>query len=434
MTHNDRIEIGKATGLHYATTRRARGPKRQARRGPSRGKGPSHLPVALVAVALVAGIALFAIWYSTARQVDITVNGETVQVREGSSISELLAAHDNFGATPGRLLSVSGNVLDEAGGDPCRVVRGGEEIPAADFATTSLDEGQELAVSDGADVEEASHEKTAEIAPGISMQRGGAVQYVSQWGASGSKTVKVGEVSGECVDVAVIEPQTDMVVSSVNLKPAGGRYVALTFDDGPSSYTPQILDILKQKGARATFFCLGAQVQKDPEGCRALVDAGQEVASHTMAHQNLPKLDRDSLRSEISSAFEAISSATGADTMMIRAPYGAFTDVEWGRSADIVACNVLWNIDTLDWQRPGAAAIKSAVLDGARNGSIILMHDGGGNRSQDVEALPGIIDGLRSRGFELVTVSELMRLDGTIPESVIAGTVTLPEGSALPGV
>ena len=164
MTHNDRIEIGKATGLHYATTRRARGPKRRARRGPSRGKGPSHLPVALVAVALVAGIALFAIWYSTARQVDITVNGETVQVREGSSINELLAAHDNFGATPGRLLSVSGNVLDEAGGDPCRVVRGGEEIPAADFATTPLDEGQELAVSDGADVEEASHEKTAESA------------------------------------------------------------------------------------------------------------------------------------------------------------------------------------------------------------------------------------------------------------------------------
>ena len=80
------------------------------------------------------------------------------------------------------------------------------------------------------------------------------------------------------------------------------------------------------------------------------------------------------------------------------------------------------------------AAITSAVLNGARNGSIVLMHDGGGNREQDIEALPGIIDGLRERGYTLVTVSELMRLDGRVPEEVIEGTVSLPEGAVMPEV
>lgn len=153
-----------------------------------------------------------------------------------------------------------------------------------------------------------------------------------------------------------------------------------------------------------------------------------------MAHQNLPKADRETLRSEISNAASALKDASGKDVQMIRAPYGAFTDVEWARSGDLISCNVLWNIDTLDWERPGASAIEAAALRGVHNGSIILMHDGGGNREQTVEALPGIIDSLRAQGYELVTVSELMKLDGSIPEDVVNGTVSMPEDAALPEV
>ena len=93
---------------------------------------------------------------------------------------------------------------------------------------------------------------------------------------------------------------------------------------------------------------------------------------------------------------------------------------------------MLWNIDTLDWKRPGAAAITSMVLDNAFNGAIVLMHDGGGNRAQDVEALPGIIDGLRGAGYELVTVSELMDKDDRFPDAVVEGDVAMPEGAELP--
>ena len=117
-----------------------------------------------------------------------------------------------------------------------------------------------------------------------------------------------------------------------------------------------------------------------------------------------------------------------------RAPYGAFTEVEWARAGDVVAANVLWNIDTRDWERPGPEAITRAVLDNAYNGAIVLMHDGGGNREQDIEALPGIIDGLRERGYTLVTVGELMKLDGRVPQEVIDGAVAMPADAAMPAL
>ena len=93
---------------------------------------------------------------------------------------------------------------------------------------------------------------------------------------------------------------------------------------------------------------------------------------------------------------------------------------------------MLWNIDTLDWKRPGAQAIVDGVLSNAYNGAIALMHDGGGNREQDIEALPAIIDGLRAQGYELVTVSELMATDSRFPREVVEGAVKMPKDAALP--
>ena len=270
------------------------------------------------------------------------------------------------------------------------------------------------------------------MAPAVQMKTGGAIQYVSQWGKAGKKTVWIGRKSGETIDKKVDVQPTDMVIESVNPDPKDGQYMALTFDDGPSEYTPQILDILKEKGVHATFYNLGNSTNKHPDYTKRLVEEGNELASHTMQHQNLPTLDRASLRSEITHAFEVVDKASGITTQMIRAPYGAFTATEWGRSGDLISCNVLWNIDTLDWKRPGADAIKNNVLSHAKNGRIALMHDGGGDRSQDVAALPGIIDGLTQAGYKLVTVQELMKLDGRFPEDVVKGTVKMPKDAALP--
>ena len=415
---------------------------RTAARQPHPARGNAYVPhrprrrrslkpvlAVLVVIALAAGVGC---WYFKFRNITVAVNGQSVTTRVNSTIETLLADNDNFGVAPGRLLSVGGNVLDEQGGDACAVKRGDEAVAAKDFATTTVSEGDTLTVENGADATEPAHDEEVELPCTIQSEGHGAVQYVSQWGKPGKKIVTVGETSGETIDKEIVEEATNMVVTSKNLSPKGGKYVAITFDDGPSDYTQQILDILEEKGAKATFYNLGENAQNKPKLTKAVIDGGHELASHTMAHQNLPKLDRDSLRNEITTAFDALKEASGESTQMIRAPYGAFTATEWARSGDIVSCNVLWNIDTLDWKRPGADAITAAALDGVKNGSIILMHDGGGNREQDVEALPAIIDELHNQGYELVTVSKLMELDGSIPDEVIENKVKLPKDSVLP--
>lgn len=371
-------------------------------------------------------------WCLLWREVPVTVNGRQRIVRIATPIRDLLEQNAYFGAKPGKLLSIGGNVLSEDGGNSCSVTYGGAQLDPAQIASYRLHEGDELTVDDGKDVQEGHIETTVDVPPGIQMDRGGAVQFVSRWGKAGVKTVWTGRRSKEVIDRQITKLPVDMIVRSINLEPKADRpCVALTFDDGPSSFTPKVLDILAQKGVKATFFNLGANVMRDPAAARAITDAGCALGNHTMTHMNLTTVDRDTLRSEISRSADILR-GTGASPQMIRAPYGAFTAAEWARSGDLIGSNILWNIDTRDWTRPGANKIAGAVLDGAKNGSIILMHDGGGDRSQDVQALPGIIDELHKRGFAFVTVPEMMKLDGRIPDAVVGGTTRLPDDCGMP--
>lgn len=431
MDRNRRVGIGKASKLSFGSPALAVRP--HMRRASEDATRKQTLAAAIVAVGIVATMALAVCYWTMWRSVDITVGGEERSVRVGTPVAKLLEDNDYFGAVPGRLLSVGGNVIDEQGGERCSVTLGDTAVASDQLATTKLGDGDVLTVSNGADVTEPYQESSVPLAPGVQMDGTGAIQYVSQWGTPGTKTVRTGERSGETVDQEITAPATDMVVSARNARPQGDKkYIALTFDDGPSGYTPDILQVLKDKGVQATFYNLGSQEDKYGQYAKQLLDEGHELASHTNQHMYLPDLDNDSLRAEISSAADSINGASGQSPRMIRAPYGAFTANDWGRAGDLISCNVLWNIDTLDWKRPGAGVITNEVLSNAYNGAIVLMHDGGGNRSQDVEALPGIIDGLRANGYELVTVSELMRLDGSFPQEVIDGTVSMPDGAALP--
>ena len=405
-------------------------PKRRGYRGPS--KRVTRI-VAIVAAGVVALGGLGYCYATMWRNIGVTVNGMDRQIKIGSTLEDLLEQNEYFKVKPGRLLSVGGNVIDETGGDRATVRVGEEVIPVKDFSTKVLEEGTAFTVQNGADTTESHTEEKVAIAPGMQMESGGAVQYVKQWGKAGEKTVWHGERSGETADHETVSEPQDMVVASVNVQPKGKKkYMALTFDDGPSNYTQSILDILKEKDVKATFYNLGTSSSNYPDLTRAVVKGGHELASHTNQHQNLPKLDRDSLRNEITSAFDTLEQNGGERPQMMRAPYGAFTATEWARSGDLISCNVLWNIDTLDWKRPGADVITNAVLSNAFNGAIVLMHDGGGNRQQDVEALPGIIDGLKDAGYKLVTVSELMSRDESIPKDVANGTVKMPKDAVLP--
>jgi peptidoglycan/xylan/chitin deacetylase (PgdA/CDA1 family) len=183
--------------------------------------------------------------------------------------------------------------------------------------------------------------------------------------------------------------------------PRRRKLVALTFDDGPSSYTPEVLRILRKKKARATFFMLGDQVAADPAAARRVLAAGHEIANHSSDHALLPGY------SNLKHANHQIREATGFKPCLFRPPYGAINSSVKQSARDLGMKSVLWDIDTSDWSTPGADSIRSQVSN-ARRGSIVLMHDGGGPRGQTVDALPGAIDNLRSRGYRFVTVTRLL--------------------------
>ena len=161
---------------------------------------------------------------------------------------------------------------------------------------------------------------------------------------------------------------------------------------------------------------------------QAIKNQGSQVASHTQNHEQLTLLDPDALRSEVTQTFSAISSAGGGDTTVLRPPYGALDTSTWAASGGTFSASIIWNLDSLDWELPGVDTIVENCTLGVTSGSIILMHDGGGNRDQDVEALPRIIETLQGQGYELVTINELLATDSRIPESVASGNATIPEG------
>lgn len=415
----------QSTPRHGARTSHSRRPARRSRRG-----SLVFVVLALLAVtAFVGGGA----WLWLNRTVSVRVNGTLADVRHDATLEEIIAAQ-KVEVAPGDLVSVGGAVISEGGGAPFSATVAGRELDAEQIAAFRAKGNEEIVFGDGADVTEASHEEERETAPKMEpYERIGAITYVAQWGRAGKAVYTVGDVSGEAVLKEEIEPVQNAVIESVNPTPDdGSKVIALTFDDGPSSYTQRYLDILDKYGARATFFCLGSAAAANPDLVKAIEDQGSQVASHTQNHQQLTTLDAATLQSEVTDAFSAISSSGAPATTVLRPPYGDFNNDTWLASGATLSASVIWNLDSEDWRLPGADAIVSNCTNGAYSGAIVLMHDGGGNRDQDLEALPRIIEALQARGYKFVTINELMAMDSRIPEDVASGNATLPEGAVWP--
>lgn len=187
--------------------------------------------------------------------------------------------------------------------------------------------------------------------------------------------------------------------------------VALTFDDGPDPfYTPQILDVLDQFGARATFFVLGSEAERYPHLLRLIAGRGHEVGTHSYAHRNLTRLSGQSVISELARADQVISQAVGTRPRDLRPPYGFVNDTVLDVAGQFGYRIILWTDehDTRDWSRPNSSVIVSRALSRAEKGMIVLLHDSGGNRDQTLKALPAILAQLRERGYQCVTVDELL--------------------------
>jgi len=189
--------------------------------------------------------------------------------------------------------------------------------------------------------------------------------------------------------------------------PRGRKQIALTFDDGPGPYTSSILRALDRFDAKATFFVLGNRVAGRQGVLRQILHEGHELANHSWNHALLAGGGRGAY-DQIRHTNAVIRSATGFTPCLFRPPYGAVSGSLVAEAHRVGLATTAWDVDPRDWATPGAGTISARVVGSARSGSIVVMHDGGEQRRQTVQAVAAIIKRLRARGYELVTVSQLL--------------------------
>jgi peptidoglycan/xylan/chitin deacetylase (PgdA/CDA1 family) len=188
-----------------------------------------------------------------------------------------------------------------------------------------------------------------------------------------------------------------------------GPYIAMTFDDGPSAtLTPKLLDLLAAHHIKATFFVIGENVAEHPEIVARAAREGHEIGNHSWSHPNFGKMSDDNVRSQLRRTDDAIRSATGSRPTLMRPPYGSITPREKRWIHDEFGYRIiLWDVDPLDWKRPGPAVVRNRILKETQPGSIVLSHD---IHPGTIEAMPSTLDALEAKGFKFVTVSELIRM------------------------
>lgn len=262
----------------------------------------------------------------------------------------------------------------------------------------------------------------------VDIEGAGEILRIEETPVNGSRTLTQDR------DGLIVDEQYHALPTPYVIRRAGYQkgLVALSFDDGPDpEWTPQILDILKARHVPATFFVIGENAMPHPFLLNRIIDEGSEIGNHSFTHPNLAQVSAEGTRIELNSTQRLVEAYTGRSLRLFRAPY--FGDAEPTTANEIVPAlvaqqdgytNVGLHVDPSDWKRPGVAAIVKAALDQvqtdtpANAGQIVLLHDGGGDRAQTVAALPGIIDGLRAKGYRFVPVSQLAGLprDAVMPK------------------
>ena len=238
--------------------------------------------------------------------------------------------------------------------------------------------------------------------------------------ATASKAVSAPPAQGQSTPVMQAPPAAEVPAgakrSSYNACNVEGPYIALTFDDGPhATLTPKLLDILKEKGVKATFFVLGECVAANPAVLQRTAAEGHEIGNHSWDHKDFRKGGGSGVDSEINQTNAAIENTIGRKPTLVRPPYGGTNAAITRRLNEEFGLKViLWDVDPLDWQNRNSVHVKSEILKSTKPGSIVLSHD---IHRTTIEAMAETIDALKEKGFKFVTVSELIAMDRPQPPS-----------------
>jgi peptidoglycan/xylan/chitin deacetylase (PgdA/CDA1 family) len=343
----------------------------------------------VLAIGLTIALGILLRGHSPSPPIAIKILGRDQSVSAGTTLT---AAAKRFELEPraGDLLDVEGKVLEKAVYPGSLLVNGvavpGETVLRRDDAVT---------VRIGADRTEAVVRKVVKI-PGGEIPN--PQFFLGK--SPGHQIIRTGKLSGKLVS-SVFRP-------TGSLRPPSA--VALTFDDGPSpTYTSRILRVLKRFHVKATFFVIGRSATFHPELVKAEIAAGMEVGNHSWSHPYLnpfKSLPGGVIRSEISQTQQELLKL-GAISGLFRPPGGTFSPRVINIAARVDARLVLWSVDPKDWETGRTPQqIANAVLSKVVPGSIVILHDGGGDRSATIAALPGIIRGIRAKGLAIVTIGD----------------------------
>lgn len=372
---------------------------------------------AKIFAAAAAAVAVVAVVYANFfSPITVNVDGTDYSVGRSDTIAQIVS-NNGIPTTPGRLLAVDGSVISNDGGDPFSATVNGSD--ASTDAT--LKAGDSVQIGTGADETEDYTETTEPIAAQwVDSTEYGAFHEVTGTGTDGVMATRTGNVSGITAQVVEQEPSNlTLERYSVRGETGDDKVIALTFDDGPwhNNQTSDILDILQENDAKATFFVIGENITKITGGADLVQrekDAGMQICSHTYDHAagsgkgvNLSYMSPDEQRDEITKGYEAIRNVTGEEpSHVVRTPGGNYPLPVAQNLYGLIDYEVDWNVDTEDWRRPGKDAIEQKILS-VKPGDVILMHDGGGDRSQTVEALREALPQLKAQGYSFVTIDEL---------------------------
>lgn len=367
--------------------------------------------VVIVALLVVAWILFFP------KTFEVTVNGQKTTVSFLTTLQDLV--NDGY-ASPkrGNLIAVDGTVAAVGEGEVLFATINDAETsdPNARLSKDAV-----VTISDGRDVEEEYTEVIEKLPFSKSTQQITSASYyqgpihILSSGVDGSQAIRTGAVSEKTASV-VLEQPVDAGYTVYTPAVGDDKVIALTFDDGPwPTTTKQILDILKQNDAHATFFTVGEQCKDNATVLKELVANGNQVATHSYDHANgsgrgvdMTLMSPSEQIKEITDGFQAIEDVIGKPVSRImRAPGGNYHGDLVSNLAPYVTAEIGWNVDSRDWTKPGVDAIVKQLLT-VEPGQVILMHDGGGDRSQSVEALRQALPILKSRGYRFVTIDELL--------------------------
>jgi peptidoglycan/xylan/chitin deacetylase (PgdA/CDA1 family) len=367
--------------------------------------------VALVAlVALVAGSVVAVVetragtraegHVAVARPMTVRVNGQPLRftAREAPDVA-LWVALQRAGAVPydGVLESAAtATVLDPYYDRAVVTVNG-----VAVSMDTRLRRHAQIVVDNGTDAVEPTEVRTVTI-PYPNQEKVGQPDWIA--GVEGQAEEVYGAISGEIVSRRVTR---DPVPAQQIILPApvsAGSSVFLTFDDGPDpTWTLRVLDVLRAAGVKATFCMVGRYVRAYPDIARRVVADGHTLCNHTDSHARLDTLGAAAIEAEIQNAASSIQAATGVRPSLFRFPYGRTSPTASGIVGRLGLRVLGWTVDPSDYTRPGADTITTRVAQAVKPGSIVLLHDGGGDRSQTVAAISSLITSLRAAGYSFGT-------------------------------